>query len=108
MAIRCKFPSSTFNIFSGNFGDFELSRPIRDPRSKEKCPPPLDPSCCDLRFGVDELAVDDDATGGGGGGASFGRFALCSSRTCRHLISVMLHVSGMRCTPHVKCTCLIS
>ena len=54
---------------------------MRDPRSNEKCPPPLDPSCCDLRFGVDALAVDEDATGGGGGGASFGRFALCSRRT---------------------------
>jgi hypothetical protein len=85
MAIRCRFPSRTFNIFSGNLGDLELSLPIKDPRSKEKCPPPDDPSCCDLRFGVDELAVDEEATGGGGGGASFGRFALCSSKTCRHL-----------------------
>lgn len=85
MAIRCKFPSRTFNIFSGNFGDFELSRPMSEPRSNEKCPPPLDPSCCDRLFGVDELAVDDEATGGGGGGGSFGKFALCSSKTWRHL-----------------------
>jgi len=81
---------------------------MREPRSNEKCPPPLDPSCCDLRLGVDELAVDDDATGGAGRGASLGRFALCSSRTWRHLTLVMLGVSGMGRTPHVKCTCLIS
>jgi hypothetical protein len=86
MAIRCRLPSRTFNIFSGNLGDLELSRPINDPRSNEKCPPPLPPSCCDRRFGVDDEAVDDDAIGCEATGTSFGKFALCSASTCRHLV----------------------
>lgn len=93
MAIRCKFPSRTLSIFSGNLGDLELSLPINDPRSNEKCPPPPPPSCCDRRFGVDDEAVDVDAIGCGGKGTSLGKFALCSDKTCRHLTISLMHKS---------------
>jgi hypothetical protein len=76
--------SITLSSFSGYFGLlFELSLPMRLPRSNANSDPP--PSWCDLLPGVEVVVDGEGAEEGPATGCSRGREARCSRMACRVL-----------------------